>query len=257
MQEFNDYKILIVEDDEDSRGILLDFIASLGFRPLGVIDGKVAFDKVKMLVPDIIFLDIMMPRLDGFSFVEKVIENELSTNIVITTALNDLSSVRKAKSLGVYEYVAKPFHLEMIKEKLAKILSVPIDITKIDPYELKYFVEENYEGYEYVHISGNLDDKGIAQLEKEFPELYEKYHLEEAKFIYDLRDVNNHSYNTKNIEKFVKLIYSLGLQQVSDIVIICLEPKIIDLFLEDKKGKHLKIVKTKEEAVKELFYSSN
>jgi len=246
------YKILVVEDDEDSRAILLDFLSSLGFRPLGVIDGLAAFEKIKLVIPDLVFLDIMMPRCSGFDLLEKLENENLKTQIVITTALNDLKTVQKAKEYKVTEFVAKPYQLDVIKEKISRTLLIDFLNNKTNSESLLYYLEEGAEGFEYLKISGELNIKNLNNLKQELPDIIGHFKLEEAKLMFDLSEINHGSYDDISVSLLLEICYSLGFQQLSDMIFIVTQYDMIEFFQKDKVGKHAKIVANKNDAIREL-----
>ena len=59
-------KVLIVDDDEDIREVLLDRLGSMGYETIGAADGKQGLEAIRRESPDVVFLDIRMPQMDGF-----------------------------------------------------------------------------------------------------------------------------------------------------------------------------------------------
>jgi len=68
-------KILVVEDDQDIRLLLLETLADIGYRVVETADGGTGLRKAVDEDPDIILLDVMMPVMDGFQVLEKLTEN--------------------------------------------------------------------------------------------------------------------------------------------------------------------------------------
>lgn len=127
--------ILLVEDDE---GILSGLKMSLeleGFRVLTARDGLEALEIMNRTKPDLLIVDIMMPRMNGYSFLKRVRENEawLTIPVIFLTAKSDKADVRLGKEMGVEDYITKPFDIMDLlstvrgklkrSEELSKLLS--------------------------------------------------------------------------------------------------------------------------------------
>ncbi|MCK5076637.1 MAG: response regulator, partial [Calditrichia bacterium] len=66
--------------------------------------------------------DIMMPGMNGFELIEEIRKNKLNTPIIVITAYGDEEKEKKSYSLGVVEYIEKPFDIKEIREKVFNIL---------------------------------------------------------------------------------------------------------------------------------------
>lgn len=130
-------KILIVEDDLMSRKMMQHFLATYGSCDIAV-DGIEAIDAFLMAweegqAYDLIYLDIMMPRLDGLKVLKIIREMERDRKvaedqqvmIIMTTALNDKKSVEEAFELGCQAYAAKPINREKLVEVMDKLKIFP------------------------------------------------------------------------------------------------------------------------------------
>ena len=112
--------ILIVDDIPANLGVLFDFLAYSGFKVLVARDGESAIQKVEYALPDLILLDVLMPRMDGFETCRRLKENESTKDIpiIFMTALTDTVDKVKGLSLGAVDYITKPFQHE---EVLARV----------------------------------------------------------------------------------------------------------------------------------------
>ena len=101
-------KILIVEDEIIIKILKIKFELS-GFQVDTAQDGAEAMVKLNQSQPDIILLDILMPKMNGFEFLEKIKKDERFKDIpvVIFSNLNAPSDIEKSKALGVLEYILK------------------------------------------------------------------------------------------------------------------------------------------------------
>ena len=113
-------KILIVDDEEYNRDILLKVLVKESYEVIEAEDGMFALDAVRKNQFDLILLDIMMPRMDGFEFLE-VIQKQMKKKIpiIVTTALNRDNFTNQ---FTVEAYFNKPFRIVDIIQKIKEVL---------------------------------------------------------------------------------------------------------------------------------------
>lgn len=110
--------ILVVDDDEINRKLLVDLLSVYGYESITAKDGKEAVEVAKEKKPDLIFMDIQMPMLDGISAV-KILKNDPETKsikIIVLSAYAFSEDVKKALEAGADEYLTKPFDTRKIPE---------------------------------------------------------------------------------------------------------------------------------------------
>jgi len=118
------YKILIIDDDQVTIKIMKARLEKEGYESLVALDGDVGLEKVKSDTPQLILLDVEMPRLNGYTFMIelKKIEDKISKKIpvIILTSHEEMQPVFELK--GVKGYLMKPVDFEklfkLIKESL-------------------------------------------------------------------------------------------------------------------------------------------
>jgi len=112
--------VLIVDDTPANLAYLSDALHEAGYRVLVAIDGDTALERLKLVTPDIILLDAVMPGRDGFSTCEAIREQQHGTDIpiIFMTGLMDTEHIVRAFKLGAMDYVIKPVRPE---ELLARI----------------------------------------------------------------------------------------------------------------------------------------
>jgi DNA-binding response OmpR family regulator len=124
------YKLLIVDDDRDILEIIQKRLVQEGYEVISACDGEEALLKVKEDKPDIILLDLVMPKLDGFEVLKEVKRMREENNdkwrpIIIISAKNEFESVMKCYNLQADFYLKKPCRMEdvlkAVKEMTAKI----------------------------------------------------------------------------------------------------------------------------------------
>ena len=119
------YKILVV-DDEPTIVRLMEFIlARQGHEMLVAVNGEEALEKIRAHAPDLVLLDIMMPRIDGYE-VARLVRADPATAalpIIMLSAKAQEEDIRKGVEIGVDEYITKPFSPEHLVHVVADYLS--------------------------------------------------------------------------------------------------------------------------------------
>ena len=121
--------ILIVDDDPVIRNLLsqiLEEFQESGVRFLTAENGEAAMESIKREKPDMIFLDVMMPKMNGFEVCDMV-KREPETRdiyIIMLTAKGQEIDKQKAKELGSDYYITKPFNIDEILRKVIDILGI-------------------------------------------------------------------------------------------------------------------------------------
>lgn len=114
-------RILVIEDEASLQNILRVFLEDAGYQVTLAddgMDGIAAFHKDSF---DLVLLDIMMPRLDGYSVCE-MIRNESSTPIILLTALDDEDNQMKGFNLLADDYITKPFSMPLVLKRMEAVL---------------------------------------------------------------------------------------------------------------------------------------
>ena len=114
-------KILIVEDDLSIQALLHDFIQEAGYSVVLAADGVEALAKYSEQSFDLILLDIMLPKIDGFGVCE-VIRQKSDVPIIMLTALDDEENQLKGLDLQADDYITKPFSIPVLLRKIAAVL---------------------------------------------------------------------------------------------------------------------------------------
>jgi DNA-binding response OmpR family regulator len=118
-------KTVLIVDDEEYIVTSLEYVMkNAGYEVAVAYDGEQAMAKVTELVPDLLILDVMMPKLDGFEVCEKIRANPLwqSIRIVMLTAKGRDSERDKGISMGADAYMTKPFSTRDILKRVKELL---------------------------------------------------------------------------------------------------------------------------------------
>lgn len=115
--------ILLVEDVYYNQVLVESLLVDWGYTVDIVKNGEEALDRLKVKSFDLIVLDIMMPIMDGFTFLDEKKKVDDKTPVIILTARNEMKSIQKALELGANDYVAKPFNSFDLRNKVAILLA--------------------------------------------------------------------------------------------------------------------------------------
>ncbi len=118
----NTRKILVVDDEEDVRLFLQDFLSERDMNVLAAGSGEEALRTIAQEHPDIVLLDVMMPGMDGLECLEHIHKEYPKTAVIMITALNDEARINKAKKLGAHNYILKPFSLSYLETELLTLI---------------------------------------------------------------------------------------------------------------------------------------
>ena len=116
-----DAKILIGDDSILARKQLMDALAHLGANSfIEAVNGQEAIDKFKAEVPDVVFLDIVMPIKDGITAVQEIIECDKDAFIVMVSSVGTQSQLKMAISSGAKDFIQKPLDTTQLESILKK-----------------------------------------------------------------------------------------------------------------------------------------
>ena len=120
----NNKKVLVVEDEATLQKALNDVLTQEGYNVLSALDGVSGLDLALKEEPDLILLDIILPKMDGFEVLKKLKEKDSQIPIIILTNLSDINDIQKALDLGATTYLVKAdFHLSDVLKKVKEIIS--------------------------------------------------------------------------------------------------------------------------------------
>ncbi|MFH1854085.1 MAG: response regulator [Candidatus Omnitrophota bacterium] len=117
-------RILVVDDEPELTKIVQVRLAANGYEVVSAKNGIEALEKAKTERPNLILLDMMMPRMHGLDTLRRLKEKPETEPIpvIMLTAKDDKESILEAKSLGAKDYVTKPFNLEALLDAVRKHL---------------------------------------------------------------------------------------------------------------------------------------
>jgi PAS domain S-box-containing protein len=199
-------KILVVDDQQDNRSLLLNLLAPLGFELVEAVDGQDALEKAEASRPDLILMDLVMPVVDGFEATRRIRQSPTLKEVKVIAVSASAFSQDRQKSLqaGCDGFVVKPFDLNRLLQQMKAHLGP----------ELEWVYEENGEfGNHHLPLVGlppeqtailfDLAQRGdIKGLRKQIAEL-EQLDDQYKPFVAELRRLTKR-YQTRQIYELLK-----------------------------------------------------
>lgn len=117
--------ILVAEDEVDIRNLIVLTLEFNGFRVVEAGNGLEAVEQATALIPDLILLDVRMPKMDGYEAC-KILKGQATTRdipVVFLSARDQIVDIKKGLALGAVAYVVKPFEPTQLPQYVTKILA--------------------------------------------------------------------------------------------------------------------------------------
>ena len=207
----NKKNILVVEDNigfanaikeyfSNNDSICIKYIANDGYEGLDIVKNNKDID--------VILLDLVMPKKDGFSFLEDI-NDDMKNKIMVMTSFNSEKVIRQVANIGIDYIIIKPFEFEELENKINKMndsvdlnnKDLKINLTKL-LHELG--VPSHIKGYEYIREGIMLlynDPTIIGGITKElYPEIAEKYNTSVSRVERAIRHAIEVSWNRGNLD---------------------------------------------------------
>ena len=141
MSKPNPATILVIDDEVRIRDLLVELLTPEGYNILTATDGKEAMDMILKSKPDLILVDLCMPRLDGTTFCKALrLDPEARTiPIIVVTALNSRARLEEAMAAGADDFVGKPFDIMELKIRIhamLKLKNISDEVERLQQYIL-------------------------------------------------------------------------------------------------------------------------
>jgi DNA-binding response OmpR family regulator len=166
-------RILVIDDDLTLRTLLSNKFVEHDYAVETAVDGIDGLQRYQVFHPDVIILDIMMPNMDGYTFVEEFerIADVKTTPIIILSSQESLQDIFKMR--GINDYIVKPFRMEDLLRKIAKRMKAKHKKILIvdDQNGVLEMLQERLcvSGYEVITAQNGLD--GLEKARRERPDL--------------------------------------------------------------------------------------
>jgi len=164
-------RILVADDDEAVCDTIEDALHLAGYLTMRARDGQMALDRVRSDRPDLVILDVNMPKMDGFALLEKVRADGLTTPVIMLSARGQKVDINQGLRLGADDYMTKPFGLEELSLRINAILkrtnktAAEMTVIKFGPIEMNldlYQVQFNEEVIDFSPTEFRLLEKLIS-----------------------------------------------------------------------------------------------
>lgn len=116
--------MLVVDDDDVIRQLITVNLELEGFEVIPAVDGQDALDKVKAAQPDVVTLDVMMPRVDGWEAAARLREDPDTAHIkvILLSARAQESDIQRGERIGVDAYLTKPFDPDELIDVVRRLI---------------------------------------------------------------------------------------------------------------------------------------
>lgn len=157
-------KILLVEDDEDTREGVFEFLNERGYNVICASDGEQGLHLFEKDLYDIVLLDIMLPKLNGFVLLNNI-RKKSTVPVLMLTAMNDEYTQIMSFDEQADDYITKPFSLVLLEKRIEALLRRTNTCIQKDVWEYKD-IEVDFHGFSatYKHEKVDLKPKEILLL---------------------------------------------------------------------------------------------
>ena len=221
-------KILFVDDDFNILNLLYNFLTMKGFEVETVENGYFALKKIQGFKPDIILLDIMMPRLDGYEVCARIRDlpdpDLARTPIIVVSALNHLNDGKKAINAGANDYIVKPINLNILFDKINRYVKVD-SLLKKETVDDNLLTVERLDKGLVISLQGKLDQATFRLFEKNLSNLPHTDFL--ILFFQNIQ--SNSGMDPILLDEFIKIFASLSIKKKA----VAVEQRDVFLSLEN------------------------
>ena len=113
-------RVLVADDEKNLRDLIVRELERKGHEAAGVPDGKAALDRLREDVPDVLLLDMRMPRIEGIEVLRALGEMPEAPQVIVMTGFQDVANAVEAMKLGAYDYLTKPARIEELDALIRK-----------------------------------------------------------------------------------------------------------------------------------------
>ena len=114
-------KVLVVDDSEFMRAVLKNILKHEGYEIIETGDGNEAIERFKVEKPDVVLLDIIMPKKDGVAVLDSLKKIDSDANVIMITAVGQEAIIKECQELGAKGYIVKPFDDKQVLDTVKKV----------------------------------------------------------------------------------------------------------------------------------------
>ncbi|MGG3310924.1 response regulator [Paenibacillus sp. FSL W8-0187] len=116
MSKESKHKVLIVDDQNGIRILLVEVFSSEGYETFQAANGKAALEIVKTHTPDLVLLDMKIPGMDGLEILKHIKQMNPDIKVIMMTAYGELDMIKEATDLGALMHFTKPFDIDEMRQ---------------------------------------------------------------------------------------------------------------------------------------------
>lgn len=152
-------RILIVEDELPMRTALTDVLAAEGYRVMSAADGEAGLERALAEKPDLMLLDLMMPRLDGYSVCVQLRRLAVKIPILMLTAKGQIEDRVRGLDAGADDYLVKPFSTEELLARVRAVLrraakaAPPLRTITLGNVRIDFAQQQAWRGRKTLHLT--------------------------------------------------------------------------------------------------------
>lgn len=152
-------RILVIEDERPMRTALQDCLEAEGYRVLSAADGEAGLRRAVAEKPDLILLDIMMPRLDGFALCAELRRLAHAVPVLMLTAKGQIDDRVKGLDVGADDYLVKPFSTDELLARVRALLrrtrkhAVALTVLALGEARIDFVQQRAWRGKKPLHLT--------------------------------------------------------------------------------------------------------
>ena len=214
------YTLILADEDSEALAKMKNVFTKDNFDVVGVAkDGEELLDLVRNNKADAIIMDTVLSKLDGYSILEHIKENNIKTNVIIHSSLSLSGFVSKAMNLGAKYYAIKPFDYNLLKRRVMDVLETngerPTSLVsnqveeKITNIFITVGIPAHIKGYQFLREAIKLAIKSPDMInnitKKLYPSIADKYNTSSSKVERAIRHAIEVAWNRGKIENINNL----------------------------------------------------
>ena len=117
-------RVLVVDDAAFMRHLIKKILTDMGYEVAGeACDGEEACEKYKAIRPDLVTMDLVMPKMGGLDALKAIREEDPNAKVIVISAIDQREPLMDALKLGAADYVVKPFEQDRVKEAIHRVIA--------------------------------------------------------------------------------------------------------------------------------------
>jgi len=126
-------RVLVVDDEPTIRELVAEALRDAGFETETAANGVEALTRMQRWLPDVVVLDLMMPRLDGTGFTELMRLNPRIADVPVLLVTAAYGAEQAAQQIGAHAWLAKPFELDALVDAVSGLAGAPRALPRLEP----------------------------------------------------------------------------------------------------------------------------